>query len=567
MKLSYSLLAIQLAAVQTVSAFTLQQSQPIVSSFASTSTKLYGSPDPLVAAYQKKSAVEVDFSLSSPSPIEVPTPPPIVPEPVAVPEPSESLVNAVTQAANTAIDAAQSATDAAASFTSSASDAATTAAATGTSALFTKTSVTKAAVTASASSTASSKAPTLLDFVKDYKYEDSSAAVTLDDTKEKLGVLKANLLGDTGAWKEASEKISTGLGGMTTATKSMAAKTAAAAGSASVAAGSQVGDMKLDNVNFDSETLTNLANNLHFDQYGPWYVSAGVILLTLNAKEQSIAATEQKFELELKEAQGKAEEAADAAGIAADGAKLAKELVANMPAQSNGSNGYDILEDSRVKQLEVEKEFMQKEIQSLKAEVQSFRNILAEFESRSEDAVESAEIEIEIPIVKETMERDPDEEAKILSVLKEIDEANLAAKKKKTVTKRKIATKKKTAKAKNVTAKEKTVTAKAKTATKKKTVTKKKAVTKKKKQTVVAKEAVDDVLVVEEIAAAIKKEQEEKVEEKIVAVASTGNPWGILKESTLKRKTIAQLKAYLQEREVDVSGFSKSDLVGAVQSL
>ena len=45
------------------------------------------------------------------------------------------------------------------------------------------------------------------------------------------------------------------------------------------------------------------------------------------------------------------------------------------------------------------------------------------------------------------------------------------------------------------------------------------------------------------------------------------NPWGSLKESTLKRKTIAQLTAYLNERKVDVEGLSKAELVGTIQKL
>ena len=196
-------------------------------------------------------------------------------------------------------------------------------------------------------------------------------------------------------------------------------------------------------------------------------------------------------------------------------------------------------------------EFMREELQRLKAEVQSLRNALAQVQQVGLDDSES--VDIEIPIVKETMEPDPDEEAKILSVLKEIDEANLAAatKKKKTVTKRKVATKTKTAKKKTVTAKAKTVTAKAKTASKKKAA-KKKAASKKKKAAVAKKD--EDLLVVEEIAAAMKKEadkkeeEEKKVEEKIPVAASLDNPWGALKESTLKRKTIAQLTAYLGER-------------------
>jgi len=46
---------------------------------------------------------------------------------------------------------------------------------------------------------------------------------------------------------------------------------------------------------------------------------------------------------------------------------------------------------------------------------------------------------------------------------------------------------------------------------------------------------------------------------------SLSNPWGTLKEATLKRKTVAQLKDYLQERNVEVvDGMKKADLVKLV---
>ena len=46
---------------------------------------------------------------------------------------------------------------------------------------------------------------------------------------------------------------------------------------------------------------------------------------------------------------------------------------------------------------------------------------------------------------------------------------------------------------------------------------------------------------------------------------TSSNPWGTLKEATLKRKTVAQLKDYLQERNVEVvDGMKKADLVKLV---
>jgi hypothetical protein len=49
--------------------------------------------------------------------------------------------------------------------------------------------------------------------------------------------------------------------------------------------------------------------------------------------------------------------------------------------------------------------------------------------------------------------------------------------------------------------------------------------------------------------------------------AANENPWGSLKESTLKRRTVAQLTEYLNERKVDVEGLSKIDMVGTIQKL
>mmetsp|Transcript_23413 Transcript_23413/g.29509 ORF Transcript_23413/g.29509 Transcript_23413/m.29509 type:complete len:159 (-) Transcript_23413:22-498(-) len=76
----------------------------------------------------------------------------------------------------------------------------------------------------------------------------------------------------------------------------------------------------------------------------------------------------------------------------------------------------------------------------------------------------------------------------------------------------------------------------------------------------------------------VKKEKTKSEEKTLKKVKSTvkstesqsevENPWGSLKESTLRRKTIAQLTAYLEEREVNVAaGMSKKELVGTIQNL
>eukprot|EP00555_Chaetoceros_dichaeta_P006841 CAMPEP_0198276130 /NCGR_PEP_ID=MMETSP1447-20131203/65144_1 /TAXON_ID=420782 /ORGANISM="Chaetoceros dichaeta, Strain CCMP1751" /LENGTH=637 /DNA_ID=CAMNT_0043971051 /DNA_START=47 /DNA_END=1960 /DNA_ORIENTATION=- len=51
------------------------------------------------------------------------------------------------------------------------------------------------------------------------------------------------------------------------------------------------------------------------------------------------------------------------------------------------------------------------------------------------------------------------------------------------------------------------------------------------------------------------------------SAGSEGNPWGSLKESTLKGRTKIQLTAYLEERNIDVTGMKKADLVNKIINL
>jgi len=64
--------------------------------------------------------------------------------------------------------------------------------------------------------------------------------------------------------------------------------------------------------------------------------------------------------------------------------------------------------------------------------------------------------------------------------------------------------------------------------------------------------------------------EETNTDTKFVVKTSAGsedNPWGLLKESTLKGRNKLQLTAYLEERNIDVTGMKKSDLVNKIMSL
>lgn len=168
------------------------------------------------------------------------------------------------------------------------------------------------------------------------------------------------------------------------------------------------------------------------------------------------------------------------------------------------------------------------------------------------------------PVVKEIGKADPEDDAKILEILKGMDEAN---------SKKPKATKKSAVKEVEPvmekddfdeieTAEAFFVNAIAE-ADKAKTISKKDDVKEEIMNAISGVEASDDVVVKAETKApakkkrrTVKKKKSVKKAEKVesVAVVATevqddeGNPWGALKQSTLQRKTIAQLTEYLQER-------------------
>lgn len=331
-----------------------------------------------------------------------------------------------------------------------------------------------------------------------------------------------------------------------------------------------------------------------------------------------------------------------------------------------------MLESSRMEQLQVENELMKVKIQNLQTKNAEQNILIARLVPKSSETatVNGASVKVmDIPLVKEIMERDPEEDIRILQILKEIDDENskitAAATKKKKVNAKK---KKKVTKAK-VTAKAKKAKSPAKKMKKK--ATKKKLKEKLEEESVfmekdeetaptsndekvngvmegITDDDVDEIValisatdaantienkVKAEVLDAVKAEKSFRLKNEIfdslydslsaenfapnslkklktsvtkarkkknaenIFIQNTLkkmktkakkkktktmkakvetppeipvevlNPWGELKQSTLQRKTIAQLTAYLEEREVKVSGLSKKELVGAIQSL
>lgn len=130
---------------------------------------------------------------------------------------------------------------------------------------------------------------------------------------------------------------------------------------------SEVGSMKVDSgdtgpsFDFDLNSLSAspivpaIVDSLHLKEYGGWYVAAA---MAITASQQRSAGREEaslEFETELELARQKANEAASAAGLAAEGARMAKMLAMKMEKSSSQDAGKSILENSRMKQIQMEK--------------------------------------------------------------------------------------------------------------------------------------------------------------------------------------------------------------------
>ena len=149
--------------------------------------------------------------------------------------------------------------------------------------------------------------------------------------------------------------------------------------------------------------------------------------------------------------------------------------------------------------------------------------IIAELRQKSIQVVKAVK-SAKTPVVKEIIEPDPEEDARFIQILKDMDEEN----------------------AKNKVKSVKAVSAKA-------PATKAKKATSKKTKKVVEKvepvpEKVEPVAEKESKAKVTKSPKKSPKVKVTIETNNEGNPWGALKPSTLQRKTISQLTEYLQER-------------------
>ena len=294
----------------------------------------------VLEAYQKKKQTG-GVNLSLPPPVEDPSPIAAIAD--SVPTSTADIVQAVNDAASTAIEASNQATEAAASL-SIPDDAAANAAAAVASAVAAITNAATNSDTATATTTTSNAAPEKVPTFAEYISKIGTHKPSVpSDTKEKLILLKNNLI----------STIPT----PPTSTSSGEAVAAKAAGAAAMIKATPLDmDFSFDLQNIDWSKFTD---NLQLDEYGAWYVTAFSLLFALNQREGGRIVAEQEYEESLQEARDKAEEAAMAAGVAAEGARQAKELVMSLPKSVTGGSskenvGESLLENGKIRSLEVE---------------------------------------------------------------------------------------------------------------------------------------------------------------------------------------------------------------------
>lgn len=195
--------------------------------------------------------------------------------------------------------------------------------------------------------------------------------------------------------------------------------------------------------------------------------------------------------------------------------------------------------------LHVSQEMVNQELKKLKAENERLKaqlsNVQGDQKTMNIVGEEKAPSPLSSQEVQEVQDRDPEENEKILEIIKEVEKANMKGREK-------VAQKKKAPK--------KVGTAKKASKTSTKKASAPKAPTKKASPPkVTAKEAP---------APKKKKSPASKSD------ASRTKDWSQLSDSTLKRKTIAQLKEYLLDQKStdssDITKMKKGDLIALVKT-
>jgi len=316
--------------------------------------------------------------------------------------------------------------------------------------------------------------------------------------------------------------------------------------------GSSFGDMatgfsgSIDGGGVDIASLQNqigsVVSSLSLEQNVVWYAVGAAFLVALGQRGAGRADAKSEFEAELTNARKKADEATGAAALAAKGAAMANKAASQVEAKasSDGAGTKALLENSRLRQQAVETEMTSQELKKIKAENERLKALLVGLQAGEELKDSVADEQSPAPSsTHKAVDRDPAENEKILEIIKEVEEANMKGKKNVPQKKAAPPTAKKVESPRKVT----------------------KAAAKKASTPMPAAKTTSSAAVKEISAPKKKKSPASKS-------AETKN-WSQLSDSTLKRKTIAQLKEYLLDQKLadskEVSAMKKGDLIAMVK--
>jgi len=180
------------------------------------------------------------------------------------------------------------------------------------------------------------KAPTLVEFITRGAPVSSEGVDTLANAKEKLEIMKQNLLHSVEYLRaldvESVKNVKVLVPGADTLTEN---------------AGGLI-----KGLTEASSGTGNFLTSLNLETYGPWYVAVAALIVGLAQRGAGKEEVRAKMEQELAAAQQKANQAAEAAALAAAGAQKVKELVTT---GKSARDSRSMLEEARMEQLKVEK--------------------------------------------------------------------------------------------------------------------------------------------------------------------------------------------------------------------
>jgi hypothetical protein len=301
-----------------------------------------------------------------------------------------------------------------------------------------------------------------------------------------------------------------------------------------------------------SFSLPGIVEALRFSEFGAWYL-AGFLLVAWQVQIQN---TQELYQEKLSEAEKKARQAAEAASIAAEGATLTKKLASEKKATKPFKSTETILSESQREALRLEKEQMKKQLEMLQQETEALKRQLQAAKSADETVVNGANDVSPPKVQPKTVEPvDAETNAQLLEIIKQQDEAN-AAKAKAAPKKKKAAAPKKKSEKKTTPKKEPV------TAIKEADVAVMEPIVKVEEEMEAEPLKSDEVFFANVTEAEEKpknvaakkdttKETEEAKKEVEAAPTTSDNPWKELSLSTLKRKTVKEISAYLIERVGD----------------